>query len=523
MPLDTSIPLQAQAPQINPLQQALQVAQFRAYNANGLAAQQQLNANRATSAAYQQATDPTTGQVDNNKLVGILSQNPDAAYNLPQVIQGINTQKQQQQTLQTGAVKLSSDQIENAQNMNTMIYQRLSTLDPNDPKFQAKVLQNGVDLINQFHADPNMVMSHLQDIPQDPQGRQQWLQRGLASVSGTLENLKAMTPTPTLVDNGGSQQYVDTNPITNPSIVGTTMQKTMDPATASTPTPYYDSSSGQAGNIPRSQFAAGGGQPPLLPPLPPTLPQSPNMPATSGQPAPMPSGPAPGGTAPGAPRGFVPTGPALGASGIADAAGQRYATLQTAAQQAPQLMKTYDLAGQAVKGAIAQGKGSASIANAGGVVQMILGAMGQQPTGDSVKDYQLATNYLNSAADQAASSLGLSGSDSRLAAAKAGQPDPNNMNLPALQEVIAHAKGLQQAVLDSAQAKTNYLAQNGNSTANLNQFEAKWNKSFNPDVSYIRSLGSPTEQQAAMQQLKAQGKLGAWMKDYQAMKNLGAF
>jgi len=51
MPLDTSIPLQTKAPEFNPLQQALQVAQYRAYNANGLAAQQQLAANRATSQA----------------------------------------------------------------------------------------------------------------------------------------------------------------------------------------------------------------------------------------------------------------------------------------------------------------------------------------------------------------------------------------------------------------------------------------------------------------------------------------
>ena len=89
MPLDTSIPLQAQAPQQNPLQTLIGVANLRMANAQGGALQQQIAANRATSAAYQQATDPTTGVVDNNKLVGILSQDPNAAYNLPQVIQGI--------------------------------------------------------------------------------------------------------------------------------------------------------------------------------------------------------------------------------------------------------------------------------------------------------------------------------------------------------------------------------------------------------------------------------------------------
>jgi hypothetical protein len=100
MPLDTNIALNANAPApINPLQTALQVAQYRAYNANGQAAQQGLDANRAISAAYQQATDPTTGQVDNNKLMAIISQNPAAGSKLGEVVQGINTQKQQQQTL----------------------------------------------------------------------------------------------------------------------------------------------------------------------------------------------------------------------------------------------------------------------------------------------------------------------------------------------------------------------------------------------------------------------------------------
>jgi type IV secretory pathway VirJ component len=181
-------------------------------------------------------------------------------------------------------------------------------------------------------------------------------------------------------------------------------------------------------------------------------------------------------------------------------------------------MQTYDLAAQAVQSTLA-GKG----ANAALNVPALLNTFGIQAGSDAVKNNQLLANYLNSAADQAASSLGLSGSDSRLAAAKAGQPDPANMNAPALLESIQHVKGLQQAVLDRQQATTNFLAQNGNNTSALPQFETKWNQSFNPDVSYVRSLGDPAAQQAALQKLKAEGKLGQWTKDYQAMKALGAF
>jgi hypothetical protein len=208
----------------------------------------------------------------------------------------------------------------------------------------------------------------------------------------------------------------------------------------------------------------------------------------------------------------------MGAQGIGDAAGARYSTLQAAANQAKPMMQTYDLATQAAKAAL-PGKGGSASLN----VPALLNTFGIQAGSDTVKNNQLLVNYLNGAADQAASALGLSGSDSRLAAAKAGQPDPANMNAPALLSSIQHVKGLQQAVLDRSNATTNFLAQNGNNTSQLPQFETKWNQAFNPDVSYVRSLGDPADQQAAMQQMKADGKLQQWTKDYQAMKALGAF
>lgn len=57
MALDTSIPLQTKAPANNPLQTALQVAQFRMANAQGNALQQQIGANQAVSQAIQAHTD----------------------------------------------------------------------------------------------------------------------------------------------------------------------------------------------------------------------------------------------------------------------------------------------------------------------------------------------------------------------------------------------------------------------------------------------------------------------------------
>lgn len=514
MPLDTSIPLQAQAPQINPLQQALQVAQFRAYNANGLAAQQQLDANRATSAAYQQATDPTTGQVDNNKLVGILSQNRAAAYNLPQVIQGINTQKQQQQALQTGAVKLSSDQIDNAQKMNTMIYQRLSTLDPNDPNFTAKVMQNGVDLVNQFHADPQMVLSHLQDIPQDPAARQAWLQRGLASVSGTLETLKAMTPTPTPIDTGGSIQYKDTNPLTNPGIIGTTIGKTLDPATASTPTPAYFN--GQPGNIPRSQFAGGVDQPPPIP----TVAQPANMPTSSGQAAPLPGGPAPGvqtpapGAQPGMPRGFVPTGPAMGVQGSSDG------NVQTVNTHWNQLSN--DAANAQTNIGIAQNiKAYADKALTGpqgdklAAVNGILSIFGQ----GGQTDLNTATDLLqkNMARLSLTSRQSAGGTDAAGALATAANPH-GTMTAAAIKDAADQVIGAQQMALSEQKVLQPYKL--SNNVAGYQQAQTQFNQAADPRIWQFANMSpqqrasfkasmSPADQQAFSSKIRILEGMGA--------------
>lgn len=478
MPLDTSIPLQAQTPQINPLQTLLGVANLRMANAQGGALQQQIAANRATSAAYQQATDPATGTVDNNKLVGILSQDPAAAYNLPQVIQGINTQKKQQ-------IDIDSSQLDNLKNHINWAYQTASAVASNPSATTDDVMDALKQAVKGGQITPQIASQAIADMPPPnaPQGAlQSWAARHAAQAAGAAQQLQMQMPTYAQTNTGPATVAINTNPYAANGGVGTvgyTVQNGLSPSEATSPgitinqggqPVTYTKGQVQAGQVPQQQ---GGG---------------------------------------------YQTAPPMGAQGIADAAGQRYSSLQQAASQAKPLMQTYDLAAQALQSTIA-GKG----ANAALNVPALLNTFGIQAGSDSLKNNQLLVNYLNSAADQAAASLGLSGSDSRLAAAKAGQPDPANMNAPALLESIQHVKGLQQAVLDRQQATTNFLAQNGNNTSALPQFETKWNQSFNPDVSYVRSLGDPAAQQAAMQKLKAEGKLQQWTKDYQAMKALGAF
>ncbi|MCO4066518.1 hypothetical protein FA101_22380 [Pseudomonas aeruginosa] len=96
MAIDPSIPLQASAGGAqNPLSMLSAAMQLRGANLNQSALNQQIQANQAASAAYQQATDPTTGQIDYNKLTALLANSP-AAYNLPQIQAQIAQQKNAQ-------------------------------------------------------------------------------------------------------------------------------------------------------------------------------------------------------------------------------------------------------------------------------------------------------------------------------------------------------------------------------------------------------------------------------------------
>ncbi|MEK6418421.1 MAG: hypothetical protein V4801_02375 [Burkholderia gladioli] len=481
MPLDPSIPLQTKAPSNNPLQTALQVAQFRMANAQGNALQQQIGANQAASKAIQANTD-ASGNTNWSAVKGALAADPAGAYNLPALNKSLLDNQQAQTTLQTG-------QLDQAIKVQSGLRQGLGSL-LTKPDLSPQDVTNFADTQLQAGAiTPQVYQAELQSMPQDPQALRSWLsQHYMSALSGETQ-LHAMLPSYAQINTGPATVAVNTNPMAAGGGVGTvgfSVQNGLSPSDAASPGITLNA---------------------------------------NGQPTTYTKGQVAGGQVPQQPGGGYATGVPLGAGDIASGAATRYNTLQTAASQAKPMMQTYDLASQALNGAITAGKGAGPIASAGGVVQTLANAvgLGNKLTGDSVKDYQLLTSYLNSAADQAAQSLGLSGSDARVAAAKAGQPDPSNMNLPALQESIAHARGLQQALLDRQQATTAFLGQNGNNTSALPQFEAKWNQAFNPDVSYIRSLPDQAAQQAAMQKLQAEGKLQSWVKDYQAMKSLGAF
>lgn len=83
MPLDPSISLGVKTPAQNNL--LSDPAQFNALIGSADALQN-MQARQAIGQAYQQATDPDTGKTDYNKLTGIITQDPQAAYRAPEAV-----------------------------------------------------------------------------------------------------------------------------------------------------------------------------------------------------------------------------------------------------------------------------------------------------------------------------------------------------------------------------------------------------------------------------------------------------
>jgi hypothetical protein len=505
MPLDTSIALQAKAPEFNPLQQALQVAQYRAYNANGLAAQQKLDANNAASQAFKASTD-ANGNTDYNKFRSIMAGGA-GAYNLPEINQQITQQQQAQQNLEKGGVELNNAQRENFAKSMQFMTQQFATVDPNDPKAQGKFLQIAGDAINQGHVNPAMVKATVAQMPDDPSQFKPWFQQKLASFQDVGAQLKSTTPTPTQIDNGGSIQYKDTNPITNPGIIGTNITKTLDPGTATSPVSVYDPKTGTNGIAPRGSLPGFGGadSPPPLPSV--AMPA--NMPTGNGQAAPMPSGPAPG-----APRGFVPTGPAMGVAGSndgnVDVVNKHWATVGADAQNAQtnigiaQNIKSY--ADKALTG-----KQGDKLAAVNGLLS-VFGQGGQT-------DISTATDLLqkNMARLSLTSRQGAGGTDAAGALATAANPH-GTMTAEAIKDAADQVIGAQKMALSQQQLLQPFKL--NNDVAGYQATLSKFNQAADPRVwqfqdmtpdqrAHFKAGLSPADQKAFSSKIRTLEGMGA--------------
>jgi hypothetical protein len=498
MPLDTSIALNAKAPEFNPLQQALQVAQFRAYNANGMAAQQQLAANQATSRAFQASIDPVTGQLDTNKLSLALQQEPDAAYNYAQTMKAVQDARQAQQTYDKGAVDLNNAQRGNYSDSMKFLTQQFATVDPNDPNAAGKIAQIGLDAVQHGHVPMNMFKATIAQMPDDPKQLPQFIKQKLASFQDAGAQLGSITPKPTQVDNGATKQYVDTNPISNPSIVGTTIQNQLSPESATAPVSVMGPGN-TPGVVPRGEMWS-------VPPL-----QTGANPQGAGQAAPMPGGAAPAQAGGGH---FVPTGTAMGVAdsnaGNVDTVNKHWATVGNDANNAQtnigiaQNIKAY--ADKALTG-----KQSDKLAAVNGILS-IFGQGGQT-------DISTATDLLqkNMARLSLTSRQGAGGTDAAGALATAANPH-GTMTAEAIKDAADQVIGAQKMAIAQQQLLQPYKL--SNDVAGYQTALSKFNQAADPRVWQFQGMDaqqrakfkasmSPADQKAFSNKIRTLEGIGA--------------
>lgn len=468
-PLDYTIPLKTQVPQANPLQTAMQAAQFRMSNLNAQALQQGIDANNAASEAFKAATD-ANGNTDYNKFRSIMAQGA-GAYNLPQINNSILDAQQKQQTLDTG-------KIDQAIKTQSGLRQGLGSLLTKKDLSPQDVVGFGITQLQAGAITPQVLQAEIQSMPQDPAQLRQWLtQHYQAALSGETQ-LRAMTPTPTLVDQGGTAKYVDTNALTNPGIIGTQVTKTLTPTEQVSQVGTYQN--GQPGTKPMAQVAQEQGLGNLVPG---------NQGTQGGNgryPGAQPAQPATGGFNPTS----APTGEPLAMEGSAKQWDADRANAGSVAGRVYQLQSALDALQKGDTG-----PGSAALNNAKSFLLARSDLANYLPGVDAnkVQAYDEANKYLTQYASAKAGSLG-GGTDAKLATTLAGNASTHISNLAA-QDVVKANIGLER--MDKAM--TDAFAATGLPANQYANWKLQWAGKVDPRV-FISDV-APDKVQAAYKKM----------------------
>lgn len=479
MPVDTSIYANVNPPQPNPLTMAGQVASFQnALNQNRLF-QQQNSARQAIGQAYQAATDPTTGQLDNNKFSASVAGNPDAAY-----LAGEATQ--QNLTNQTAQTELKTKQLQLAHQQYSGVANAFGTLAANPNVGYKDFISMGGDLISQGLVDPKVVATELANLPPNATPAQlqaiakQYQQRNMDSAG----QIAAQFGTPTALGTGGGTAIIRT-----PTQGGQTTQAGYVPNTKTvgeqmTRIPTVGPN-GQPGSMPSPTDDYGR-------PLPqpsagqPTLgtgryPQ-PNALSPTGGPSSAPPPAGSGTVSPAAPAGFVPSGPKMGANAAADvnatASANQGVELQKAADQIPQqkaLLGNLD----AALDNFASGPGadwkkvSKSFVNANN-------PFGNVFDPKSIASQEEFTKQATQLVQSQFQALGGTGTDAKLDSAS--KTSPNDFLSPMGNKgIINMLKGNADAIAVKNGEWQSYL-QNGGSPQDYGSFSKQFNTQYDPRV-----------------------------------------
>lgn len=483
--IDASIPLGIQ-PQQNGLAQLGQTVD----TARGLiglqSASQQLGANQIISQAYQQATDPQTGQVDFGKLQALATQGGAGAF-LPEFMGKIGAQRNQQLAYDTGKLELALKQ-------QTDIRNRIGSLMSSPSYGKGDMSGEIINAMGQALGAGTLPIDQAQrevaSIPKDPAQQAEWIkQHYLNSLSGEAK-IQAMLPRTQIVNTGGQTQVLNVNPLTGqPSIAGA-LQNSMTPGEAASEVSAV-SPEGIPYSITRGQRVAqlqGGGA------------------GQAGYTGRFPGGQE--GAAPaanGLPSGALQTGlsPAAQATQTAGAAAQAQQSataaqeLHSSAADTPMRVSLLQQARSALEG-IQTGPGT----DWRNTAKSFVNALGPDMAAkmgltDNVKNYDEFKKILTNYASSVSGSLG-TGTDARLNAAVTGNANPNISKL-ANDDILVKT-----IAAEKMRAAQDYAWQNsGNTPDKFNQWQSQWNKSVSPDAFAFVEMNPAQQKEFLSRQQKA--------------------
>lgn len=221
-----------------------QVNQNRLFN-------QQFGARQAIGQAYQQATDPQTGQTDFNKVMGIASQDPRANYMLGDLAA-------QQMERQKNQLQIQKDQLDLAITHNKAMNDGISSLLANPKASSADILKFLTDSLKDGRVTLTQAATEAGNIPTDPAQIPGYLQQHLLQNMDAGAKLQAIYGQFQGIGTGGGTQLIGASPMTGAHPLGF-VPNTPSPSDLLQTVQVYDPVSKQMKTITKAQMLSGWG------------------------------------------------------------------------------------------------------------------------------------------------------------------------------------------------------------------------------------------------------------------------
>ncbi len=455
-----------QYPQLNQSQSPIQtlgsvVELQNAMNRNKLF-QQQYQSNLGIGQIYKEAIDPQTGELDPEKLRGLLA-GPNAAgvtLGLPQAIQ--NSQEAQKRNIDIDISKVQQAQA----HLSAVSGYLAPLIKPGATSADvaaalAHATTNGL-------AKPEMAAQIWSSLPRDPQGNideskiPAWAQQQQLQVMSAQERLGALSPSPTLVNTGQSQIPVRFPQVGSPSLAGPGIQNELPPTTQ-----RYNPRTQQMEFVGAQNGAPNGG--------------APSQPG-GGTPN-QPSGDSPGG-------GGLAAGPPLGAPEAASTSAQFQAQQgNNLSARADQAVNNKAILGnlEGELGNFTTGPGTESVAHFKKFVNTQLGTNIDTQGLSSREQFNKLAGMLAQSQFQA---LGGTGTDAKLDATTLTSPNSELSKL-GNKGIIAMLKGNEDAISAKNQAWQAYSQQHG--PGSYAQFAKSFNQAYDPRVFQAQYMSAPDQ------------------------------